>query len=66
MIKTTFSERQVDTLMLCLISRRNNIRDLIRITKVTAPYTSELQDVEQLMEQLRPGSVKIVRNMEAA
>lgn len=66
MIKTTFSERQVDTLLLCLISRRNNIQDLIRITKVTATYTSELQDVEQLMEQLRPGSVQIVRNMEAA
>lgn len=66
MMKIDFNREEMDNLVFSLISRRNAVLSLMKVSSLTATYTRELEVVERLLDRLQPGSVEIIRKMESA
>lgn len=59
-----FTIRELNTLQLSLLTRRNTIMDLLRVDILSQTtkdnYIEELSDVEGMLERFFPGTMKIL------
>lgn len=70
MKKFSFSDSEMNVLLVSLIQRRNNILGLSNVTNgcevLTKTYADELATVENLLEKFFPGSLERIKASSAA